>query len=198
MLTIASEKIYCSASRRTHSATPATAARLQLSDLAAVISPMQERLPLPRAAGQVSRLAVPLDLPDMPADGFPSLDLPPVFGRHAAAHIVAAIPLEPAARIIGVKPSLATPDRERLAGVDAEEIERAVAPARREPGAREPALGKLLPGIRHVLAAEHAEAEHLLRRELRLELRIEIAADRRRSHVAEPLLHLVVHNDGAL
>src|SRR6476620_7058849 len=82
-----------------------------ISDLAAVISPVQERLPLPRAAGQVTRLAVPLDLPDMPAYGFPSLDLPPVFGRHAAAHIVAAIPMEPAARIIGVKPSLATPDR---------------------------------------------------------------------------------------
>jgi hypothetical protein len=34
--------------------------------------------------------------------------------------------------------------------------------------AREPALGKFLPGIRHVLAAEHAEAQHLLRRELGL------------------------------
>src|SRR4051812_37090619 len=139
---------------------------------------------------------MPLDLPDMPAYGFPSLDLAPVFGRHAAAHIVTAVPLEPAARIVGMKPSLAAPDRQRLAGVDAEEIERAVAPARREPGAGEPAVGKLLAGIRHVLAAEHAEAQHLLRRELRLELGIEIATDRRRSLVAVALLHLVVHDDG--
>src|SRR5690349_6031878 len=117
---------------------------------------MQERLALPRAAGQVARLAVPLDLPDMPAYGLPSPDLAPVFGRHAAAHVVAAIPLEPAARIIGVKPSLAAPDRQRLTGVDAEEIERAVAPVGRELRAREPALGKFLAGIRHVLAAEHA------------------------------------------
>jgi hypothetical protein len=109
---------------------------------------MQERLPLPRPAGQVARLAVPLDLPDMPANGFPSLDLAAVLGRHAAAYVVTAIPLEPAARIIGVQPSLAAPDRQRLAGVDAEEIERAVAPAWREPGAREPTLWKLLPGIR--------------------------------------------------
>src|SRR4051812_36942268 len=127
--------------------------RAAISDLAAVIGPVQQRLPLPRAAGQVARLTVPLDLPDMPAYGLPSLDLPPVFGRHAAAHIVAAIPLEPAARIVGVQPSLAPPDRQRLAGVDAEEVERAVASARREPGAREPALGKFLARIRHVLAA---------------------------------------------
>src|SRR6476646_5835319 len=124
---------------------------------------MQERLPLPRTAGQVARLAVPLELPDMPANGFPSLDLAAVLGRHATAHVVTAIPLEPAARIIGVQPSLSAPDPQRRAGVDAEEIERAVAPKRREPGAREPALGKFIPGIRHVLAAEHAEAQHLLR-----------------------------------
>jgi hypothetical protein len=43
---------------------------LRASDLAAVVGPMQERLALPRAAGQVARLAVPLDLPDMPAYGF--------------------------------------------------------------------------------------------------------------------------------
>ena len=49
--------------------------------------------------------------------------------RHAAAHVVAAIPLEPAARIVGMQPSLGAPDRERLAGIDAEVIQRTVAPA---------------------------------------------------------------------
>ena len=71
---------------------------------------MQKCLPLPWAAGKLARLAVPLDLPDVPAHRLPALDLPPVFVGHPAAHVVAAIPLGPAARIVSVKPSLVTPD----------------------------------------------------------------------------------------
>src|SRR5262245_58891888 len=97
------------------------------SELAAVVGPLQQRLPLPRAAGQVARLTVPLDLPDVPAPCLPSSDLPPVFIEQAAAHVVAAIPLEPAARVVGVDPALVAPHRQRLARVDAEEVERGVA-----------------------------------------------------------------------
>jgi hypothetical protein len=63
---------------------------------------VQQRLPPP--AGQVARLAVALDLPDVAADGFPSLDLAPVFVRHPAAHVIAAIPLKPAPRVVRMKP----------------------------------------------------------------------------------------------
>jgi hypothetical protein len=59
-------------------------------------------------------------------------------------------------------------------------------------------LREFAAAIGHVLAAEDAEAEHLARRELRLELRIEVAAGRRRQLITVPLLHFVVDGDGAL
>jgi hypothetical protein len=40
---------------------------------------VQERLSLPFAAGEITRLAMPFDLPDVPADRFPSPDLTPIF-----------------------------------------------------------------------------------------------------------------------
>src|SRR5262245_38176520 len=141
-------------------------------------------------------LAVPLDLPDVPAHRLPPLDLPLVFLGQAAAHVVAAVPLKPAARVVGVDPALVAPHRQRLAGVDAEEVERAVAAARGQLGTAKPALRKLLAGIRHVFAAEDTEPQHLLRRELGSELRVEIAPDRRGPHVAVALLHTVLHDDG--
>src|SRR5262249_677863 len=85
-----------------------------------------------------------------------------------------------------------------LAGIDAEEVERAVARPARELRAAEPAFWKFLAAVGHVLAAEDAEAEHLARREIGLELRIEIAADRRGEHVAVASLRLVVDCDGAV
>ena len=96
-------------------------------NLPAVIRPVQQRLPLSRPAKQIAWLAVPFDLAHMPAHGFPSLDLPAVLGAQPAAHVIAAIPLEPAARIVGMNPPLVAPDRQRLAGVDPEKVERAVA-----------------------------------------------------------------------
>ena len=62
----------------------------------------------------------------------------------------------------------------------------------------EPALGKFLAAIGHVFAAEHAEPEHLLWRQFRLEFRIETAPGRGAAHIAVALLHLVADGDGAL
>src|SRR5215813_4820436 len=137
---------------------------------------MQQRLALALAAQQVARLAVALNLPHVAADRLPATDLAAVLVRHAAAHVVAAVPLEPAARIVVVDPALAPPLRQRLARVDAEEVECAVALTGRELRADEPALGEFPAAVGHVLAAEDPEAEHLARRELRLELGIEVAA----------------------
>jgi hypothetical protein len=64
-------------------------------------------------------------------------------------------------------------------------------------GPNEPNFWKLLSRIRHVLAAKHAEPEHLARREIGLELRIEIAADGSAPHVAVAFLHSIIHDDGA-
>src|SRR5258705_9601962 len=160
-----------------------------ISNLAAVVRPVQQRLALALATHQVAGLAVLLDLPHVAADRFPAFDLAAILVGHPATHVVAAIPLEPTARIVGMQPALLAPDRERLTGVDAEEIERAVAPLGRELGAGEPALRKFLARVGHVLAAEHAERQHLKRGQLRIELGIEMAARWRAPHIAIARLH---------
>ena len=159
---------------------------------------MQERLALPTSAVQIARLTVPLNLPYVPAHGLPSFDLATIFFRHPPTPVIAAIPLEPAARIVRMNPALGAPFRQGLACIDAEEIERAVATACCELRPREPAFRKLLAAVGHVLAAEYTETQHLLRREIGREFRIEVAADRGRKIIAVALLHPVVNDDDAL
>jgi len=79
-------------------------------------------LTLTRPAHQVARLAVLLDLRDVPPDRFPALDLAGVLLRHSAAHVVAAVPPEPAARIVGMNPAFITPDGDKLASVNTEVV----------------------------------------------------------------------------
>src|SRR5690606_18057677 len=90
------------------------------SKLAAVIGPMQQRLALTLAAGEIAGRAIGFDLRHMPADRLPAIDLAAVLLGHAPPPVIAAIPLEPAARIVGMDPAFLPPDRQRLAGVDAE------------------------------------------------------------------------------
>src|SRR5579859_2757382 len=123
------------------------------SDLPTVVGPMEQRLALTRPASVVSRVAVALYLPDVPAYRLPAPDLSPVLIRDSPAHVIAAVPLEPASGIVRMQPSLLAPDRERLTGMDAVVIERAVAPARRELGALEPIRWKFLHRVSHVLPA---------------------------------------------
>src|SRR5260370_1053289 len=81
-------------------------AQMPALNLAAVVSPVQQSLALTRSTHQVAGLAVPLNLRDVPPDRLPSLDLACVLVRHTAAHVITAVPLEPAARIVGVNPAL--------------------------------------------------------------------------------------------
>jgi len=84
---------------------------------------MQERLPLSPATPQIAGLACELKLTDVTADCLPPFDLTTVFIGHSSPQIVAAVPLEPAARIIRMYPSLPAPLGERLTGFDAEVVE---------------------------------------------------------------------------
>src|SRR5262245_10270026 len=143
--------------------------RRRVSNLAAVVGPMQQRLPLALAAQEIARLAMALNLPDVPAHRLPAPDLPPVFLPHPTAHVVAAVPLKPAARIVRMDPSLPEPLRQGLAGIDAEIVQRAIAPSLGELGGGEPARGKFPSRVRHVFSAEDAEAKHFFRRQLRPE-----------------------------
>ena len=92
----------------------------------AVVCPVQQRLPLASTAIQIARDAPLPDLRNMPSHLAPTTNLPRVI-QAAPAEIVAAVPLEPAARVFVVDPSLLAPDRERLRRVYTEKVERWVA-----------------------------------------------------------------------
>src|SRR5688500_9599233 len=87
------------------------------SDPAAVIRPREERLWRSATEVNFARLAVADDLRHMPADRAPSAYLPRIVGR-PTAHVVAAIPLEPSARVLRTYPPLSPPHGERLGRVD--------------------------------------------------------------------------------
>src|ERR1700684_1064740 len=137
------------------------------SDLTAVVGPVQQRLPLAGSARQIAGFAVALDLSDVPSYRLPALDLPAIFLGRPSAHVVAAIPLEPAARIVGMYPSLGTPDLQRMNRIHAQAVQRTAAPSRGQLRMAEPARRKLIARIGHVLAAKYAQPQHLLRRQFR-------------------------------
>jgi len=59
----------------------------------------------------------------------------------------------------------------------------------------EPACRKLIAAIGHVLTTEHAEAKHFGWRQIRLELQIKIATNRRDEFVAVIPLHPIIDCD---
>src|SRR4029079_362412 len=130
------------------------------------------------------------ELRHVPRDLTPATHLATVI-EAAATEIVPALPLKPAARIFLVDPAFLPPHRERLRCAHAEEVERRVVALGRELRAREPACRKLRLAIGHVLSAEHTERQHLARRELWLEARLEVAARGFGEKVRVALLHVV-------
>ena len=76
-----------------------------------------------RAAENVTRFAIGFDLTGMAGKGAPAFDLVGINPVNAAAKIVAAIPLEPAAWVRFDDPSLLLPVGERLTALDAKIIE---------------------------------------------------------------------------
>src|SRR4051812_14646810 len=83
------------------------------SDSPAVVPPVQPRLPLPPPALQIAGLAVFSYRGNVTRDRAPASDLTHVI-RRAPAHVIAAVPLKPAARILRANPAVAPPHRERL------------------------------------------------------------------------------------
>ena len=174
------------------------AASCGISEFPAVIGPMQQRLPLTLPAEKIARLAIHLQLTDVPADRGPALDLPCIFVPKPPAPIIAAIPLKPAARVFAVDPALAAPHRKRLAGRNPEEVHPGVGTFRGELCPREPTGRKLAPAIGQVFSAEDAEAQHFRRREVGAKVRFKITANRCNDNVPIALLHPVIHDDGSL
>ena len=168
--------------------------RASPSDRSAVIGPVQNRLSLLSAALDVARLAMFADGRDVPRDPLPPADLPAVVAR-APAHVVPAVPLKPATRILRMNPAVAAPLGERLRRVHAEAVEARVVTVGTQLRASEPARRKFVTTISHVFTPEDAEREHLLRRELRVEAGLEVASGRLRPPVHVALLHPIVDDD---
>lgn len=149
------------------------------------------------AAGPVFGRAVSGNRRGMAAEGFPAFDLPLVI-LVPASEVVAAVPLEPAARIIRMDPALSTPDRKRLAGIYAEKIQLGVVPLRTEPGAFVPGGGKLFPAVCHIFSTKYAKFKHIPGGKLRLEIRMKVPVYRLGKLIAVTRLHFVVYDDDFL
>jgi hypothetical protein len=154
---------------------------------------MQDGLSLLATAFEIAFLAVLADRRHMPPDGAPSPDLPRVVVT-PAAHIVPAVPLKPAARILRMDPSVSTPLGERERSLDAKKIDPRM-PLRAELCPSEPALRELRAAVSHVFSAEHSEFEHLLWCEFRLKCGRKIPADRVDAVIRVAVLHPVVDDD---
>src|SRR6476659_2799756 len=130
----------------------------------------------------------------MPANGAPTLDLALVVGT-TPPEIVTAIPLKPAAWVLRVNPPFPAPDRERLGGIDAEEIELWSVTLGTEPGVGKPVAREFRLTVFHVCAAKNSEPEHLFRGHLRIEARGKILSDGFRQEILVTALHSVVDLD---
>ena len=125
---------------------------------------MQKSLALTSSAAKIARLAIPPNLNDMAAHRTPTSNLSPIFIRHSAANIVAAVPLKPAARIVGVNPSSLAPNRQRLARLHAKILQRFIVGSWRQFRLGEPVRREFIAAVVHIFAAEHTKAKHVLGR----------------------------------
>lgn len=167
------------------------------SNLPTVVRPMKDSLALPPPALEIARLAVLPNGRHVTRNRSPSSNLPRVVGA-PSAEVVAAVPLEPATGVLRPDPAVAPPRRQRLGGVDAEAVEPRLVAGGVQSCPREPAGRKLLPAVSHVLPAEHAELKHLPWRQLRPELRREVASCGLGPVVDIPSLHPIVDHDSSL
>ena len=74
-----------------------------------IVGPVQQGLPLFSATVAIARLTIFSDSPGMSFDRLPAAYLALILFAQSPAHIISAVPLEPAARVVGVYPPLACP-----------------------------------------------------------------------------------------
>ena len=85
--------LFCKVSRRAKITGLGGIDACAASNFSTIVGPVKQCLALPLAAGEVALLTMPSDLGDVPLDLLPASDLPRVFFRNAAPHVVAAVPL---------------------------------------------------------------------------------------------------------
>ena len=158
---------------------------------------MQQRLALTRAAEDIARLAIFSHLRDVAGDLLPPRYLAAIV-RYPPPAVITAVPLKPAARIVGMNPAFAAPHRQGLAGIDAEKIELWILSIPRQFGTLEPVSGKFGFTVRQVFPAENAQRQHLPRGKVRRKTGGEVLSWRFGKPVAVIALHPVVDDDECL
>jgi hypothetical protein len=83
---------------------------------------MENRLSLLPAAIHISGKAIALYLSDMSPYRFPPSDLSLIIFV-PPSHVVTTVPLKPTAWIVRIYPTLPSPNRQRLTGINAEEVQ---------------------------------------------------------------------------
>jgi hypothetical protein len=83
---------------------------------------MQNRLSLLPAASQIAGTAIGLYLSYMSPYRFPPSDLALIIFV-PPSHVVTTVPLKPTARIVRIYPTLPSPNRQRLTGINVEEVQ---------------------------------------------------------------------------
>jgi hypothetical protein len=182
---------------RSHPRAPHTS-QTPWSDFAAIVSPVKKSLSLAPPARQVAWFAVALDLPNVSSHRLPSSYLSLVLFRNSATHVVTTVPLEPTSGIVWVNPSLLTPHREWLAGIDAEVVEETISASAGELRVFEPTFRKFASCVRHVLAAKNTELQHLFRCQVWTKRRIEVAALWLNKLILISALHHIIYHKGSL
>lgn len=135
------------------------------------------------------------ELGNMPTYRTPATNLTLILAWKAPAHIVATVPLEPAARIVRIDPAFRSPDGKRLGCIHAETVECWIMLPRTELRSLEPSRRKLIATIRQIPAAEDTQREHLSRHQIRLEVRMEIPTYWLGTDITVSLLHRIVYYD---
>lgn len=131
----------------------------------------------------------------MPFYGFPSPDLPHVFKRNAASHVVPAIPLKPSPWVIRVNPSFFSPVRKRLTGIHSKIVEFGIMPLWAEFCLSKPVFREFSSAVGHVFSSKYAHFKHLLRGQFRLKFRIKMFPSRLNQKIDIPFLHFVMNDN---
>lgn len=144
------------------------------------------------------RLAVLDDLALVALELLPPADLVCV-PFSASAHVIAAVPLEPAARVVPHNPAVLAPGLKGLTAFDTKLVEANVWFALGDVFGAEPVLGKLVSAVVEIFAFKDAARKHFFRGQLGFKaILVEVVcflADRLRARVVVVLLHLVVDDD---
>ena len=157
-----------------------------------IIRPLQQRLPLTRAAKYVAGITIGLYLTRMPRECTPAFDLDCIDFRETASQIITAVPLKPSSRIRPKYPALFLPNAERLSTFDAKKIQIGIGKGA-DFGVFKPIWRKLIEAIVAIFSFKNPHFQHLFGRIIGIEVRWKARAGGGTQRVTITVLHGIVH-----